>query len=97
MQLQEGIAAALTAHDHHVEREVRLDGRSRIDLLVDGRVGVEVKVAGSRGAAARQVGRYLRDERIVGLVLVTSRVRHRLPSSIEGKPVVVVSLAEAGL
>ena len=95
-QLQEGIAGALTAAGFEPEREVRLNGRSRIDLLV-GRVGIEVKVAGKPGAVAGQLSRYASCEQIEGLVLVTSRVRHRMPLEMEGKPVEVVQLAGAGL
>lgn len=95
-QLQAGLAAALRDAGFEVEREVRLDGRSRIDLLVEG-VGIEVKVAGKADAVRRQVDRYLADDRIEGLVLVTTRARHWLPPKINGKPVRVVSLQAAGL
>jgi hypothetical protein len=95
-QLQQGIAAALTAAGFDVEREVRLDGRSRIDLLV-GRVGIEVKVAGTPDAVERQLARYASSDRIDGLMLVTSRPRHLIPQTINGKPVETVQLAAAGL
>jgi hypothetical protein len=97
-RLQQGLAAALVADGFEVEREVRLDAHSRIDLLVNRRVGVEVKVAGSAADVARQCARYLRFESIRGLVLVTSRVRHvQLPADVAGKPLEVVSLVGAGL
>jgi hypothetical protein len=95
-RLQEGIAAALTAAGFEVEREVRLTRGSRIDLLV-GRVGIEVKVAGTPIDVASQLARYALCDRIDGLVLVTSRPRHRMVSVVEGKPVEVVQLAGAGL
>ncbi|MGH2878927.1 MAG: hypothetical protein ACRDK4_04880 [Solirubrobacteraceae bacterium] len=94
-RLQEGIAAALAAVGFDVEREVRLSARDRIDLLV-GRVGIEVKVAGSPGSVANQLLRYAKSDRIDGLVLVTSRVRHLAPMVL-GKPIEVVQLAGAGL
>jgi len=94
--LQAGLAAALEDADYSVRREVRLDGQSRIDLLV-GRIGIEVKVAGKPDAVLRQVTRYAHSDLIDGIVLVTTRVRHRMPDVINGKPIVVVSLAAAGL
>jgi hypothetical protein len=91
-ELQRGLAAALTAHGMTVQREVRLDSRSRLDLLV-GRIAVEVKVGGSAGGLRRQVTRYAESDRVEGVVAVTSRVRHlALPGQIAGKPVRVVSV-----
>lgn len=87
--LQEGIAKALTAKGFPVEREVRLDARSRLDLLV-GSVAIEVKVAGR--SPIMQVRRYLEHWRVEGLVLVTGRVTHRMPESINGKPIRVVQI-----
>jgi hypothetical protein len=96
-QLQGALASALLSIGFDVQREVRLDGASRIDLLV-GRVGVEVKVAGTVESVTRQLRRYADHDRIGGIVLVTTRVRHRqVPRSLSGKPVAVVSLAETVL
>jgi hypothetical protein len=87
--LQQGVARALTAKGFPVEREVRLDARSRLDLLVGG-VAIEVKVAGS--APLQQVRRYLDHWRVDGLVLVTAKVTHRLPDMLNGKPIRVVQI-----
>jgi hypothetical protein len=102
--LQRGIAAALEGAQWPVEREVRLDSRSRIDLLVDVQlprgsihVGVEAKIASSPAAVLRQVRRYLDSDRIDGLVLVTTRVRHLAVATTSDKPLEVVSLVEGGL
>jgi hypothetical protein len=92
-RLQRGLAALF---GDQAEREVRLDSRSRIDLMV-GRVGIEVKVAGKPSAVLRQVERYLASDQLDGLVLVTTRVRHRPPAIVNGKPVRTVSLAGGGL
>jgi hypothetical protein len=90
-ELQRGLTAALSASGLPVEREVRLDARSRIDLLV-GRVGVEVKVGGATGALERQVERYAASDAVDAIVVVSSRVRHlRLPAELNGKPIEVVS------
>jgi hypothetical protein len=84
--LQDGIASALQRAGFGLEREVRLSGRDRVDLLV-GRVGVEVKVGGSPTRVLAQLRRYAESDRIDGLVLVTSQMRHRIPAEINGKPV----------
>lgn len=94
--LQEGLAEALRSEGFELEREVRLDARNRIDLLV-GRVGVEVKVAGRPDAVLRQLERYAESDLVDAIMLVTSRVRHRVPAELNGKPVTVVQLAGWGL
>jgi hypothetical protein len=97
-QLQQGLEEALLAHGFAVEREVRLDGRNRIDLMVDRAIGVEVKVAGTAEQLRRQAARYVRFDEVEGLVIVTSRVRHLAASlRLNGKPIEVVCLAGAGL
>lgn len=95
-ELQAGLAGALRNAGYEVEREVRLDGRSRIDLLVEG-VGIEVKVKGKAADVLSQCERYAAQDRIEALVLVTTSARHRLPHSINGKPVRVVSLGAGRL
>lgn len=93
-ELQEGLAAALTERfGDRVKREVRLDARSRADLMID-QVLVEVKVDGSLSDLARQVRRYARHRQVAGIVVVTNRVRHaNVPVLLEGKPVRIVVLA----
>jgi hypothetical protein len=96
-ELQQGLADALTDAGWEVEREVRLDRFSRIDLLI-GRIGIEVKVASTAAEVERQVRRYLETRLLDGIVVVTSRVRHLgLPANIDGRPVEVVTLAGGGL
>jgi len=72
-ELQEGLAAALTQAGLHPKREVRLDARSRVDILVE-RVAIEVKVGGSTSALERQLTRYAESDRVDALIVVTSRV-----------------------
>ena len=73
--LQEGIAAALTARGFEVCREVRLNSRDRIDLVVE-RIGIEVKIAGGAPSVRRQCDRYLKSEAIDEVILVSTRPRH---------------------
>lgn len=95
-ELHDGVEEALRLAGLRPRREVRI-GRDRLDLLVGG-VAVEIKVKGGDRPLLGQAERYLAHDEVEGLVVVTSRVRHlRLPESIAGKPVVVVTLAAAGL
>lgn len=87
--LQRGLDEALRGAGLTVEREYRIDVRSRLDLLV-GRVGIEVKVKGDWRAVARQVERYCTSAAIDSLVLVTCRADHtRVPVLSNRKPVLV--------
>jgi hypothetical protein len=91
-ELQAAITAALEQAGFHVEREVRIPN-GRLDILV-GRVAVEVKLAGPTSKLERQVLRYLADDRVDGVVVVTNRMRHGLlsPATIErGVEVVVLT------
>lgn len=94
--LQRGLAQALDAAGFEVEREARLDGRDRVDLLI-GRVGLEVKVNGSWRDVDRQLRRYLRSDRLDALILVTARARHRRIPAGDGKVLVIHQLAASGL
>lgn len=91
-ELQEALAMVLRARGLDVRREVRLNSRDRIDLLV-GRVGVEVKIAGKPVSVLRQLARYAESPELDELVLVTSRVRHQAPDELNGKKVTVICLA----
>lgn len=95
-ELQDAIARVLDDACFQFRREVRLSDRDRIDFLVDG-IGIEVKIKGSGSALVRQVYRYLQHEELQALIVVTTRVRHSLPSEIRGKPVGVVHLWRQGL
>lgn len=94
--LQEAIALMLEQEGFTVEREVRLDGRSRIDLVVS-RIGIETKVAGSRSELIRQVTRYLASARLDAMIVVSTKSRHWLPAEILAKRVGHVDLTWAGL
>lgn len=79
------------------ERELRLDERSRLDLFVDG-IAIEVKVDSDAAEVYRQLRRYAAHERVEGIILVTSRVRHSwIPDEIDGVPVRVFNTSLASL
>ena len=97
--LQRGIAESLAVFEF--TREDQLDGRSRIDFTIHGaefNIGIEVKIKQAAAEVARQVRRYLKSDKIDGLVLVTTRRRHRVLEREEfDKPVRVVWLSTSGL
>lgn len=88
LELQEAIRQVLTTAGASFSSEVRLSARDRPDFMV-GTVAIEAKVASWNGQVLRQVTRYLEHEQVTALVLVTTRRRHRLPSSALGKPILV--------
>lgn len=88
-RLQDGIEAVLRAAGFAYLREARLSERDRIDFLVDG-VGIEAKVDGASSEVLRQVHRYACLDAIQGIVVVTTKRRHRLPLTLQSKPIRVV-------
>ncbi len=90
-ELQAGIAAALEACGLPFDPEFRLGPRDVVDFFVDERLGVECKVDGSLKDVLLQLMRYAQHDRIAGLILVSSRLKHRhLPPILNGKPLVFV-------
>lgn len=92
LAMQDTIATALAGAGIVFGREVQLAPTNRIDFLVED-VGIEAKVAGGHGEVLRQLHRYAEEERVAGLVLVTTCLRHRrMPHELLGKPLRVVHL-----
>jgi hypothetical protein len=94
-ELQTGVAEVLRAAGIAFEREVTIGARDRIDFLV-GSVGIEVKINGSADNLIRQLSRYAQAAVVSELLVVSSRCKLTggLPSSLSGKPIVALSLAE---
>lgn len=94
--LQRGIEQALEEAGADFTREAVLPGTfGRIDFMVHARheIGIEVKVEGASTTVGRQVARYLKTDEVEGIILVTSKRRHRtFPKEFNGKPVEVVWL-----
>lgn len=92
--LQASIAEVLAKHDLSHRREHPLPGTGTIDFyLPPARLGIEVKTKGSLADVTRQVSRYLRDDAVGGLLLVTTRHGHdALPATLHGKPLGVFVL-----
>jgi hypothetical protein len=76
------------------ERKLRQRGKDRIDFLIGGEVGAEVKIDGSLTEVTTQLHRYAQSDRVKALVLISSRMRlDNMPSTLNGKPLRVVTLA----
>jgi hypothetical protein len=91
--LQRGIVQFLEAMAVPFEREVVLAPASRIDFLVGGSIGIEVKIGGSVADLGYQVLRYLQQERVASIIVVTTKASHRdLPPELEGKKIYIVHL-----
>ncbi len=75
-----------------VEPERILSAKDRIDFYVpDGKIGVECKVDGSEFEVTRQLLRYAKSDEVYGLILVTSKSKHkRIVPTLNGKPVHVI-------
>ena len=98
--LQDGIASTLAAAGITFEREFALSRQDRIDFFVpEIGLGVEVKVDGAISSVTRQLHRYAQHERIRGLLLVTTRMRHHVlvPREFCGKRIEVLHLIGASL
>lgn len=96
--LQQGVALALGVWGVLYQREARLTDGARIDFwLPEEQIGIEVKVDGSPLAVSRQLLRYARTKP-KGLILLTSRMRHRnIPATLAGVPVETVCVTEGAL
>ena len=95
--LQRLIADVLIVAGYKFEREKRLSRKDRLDFLLDDGVAVEIKIDGSLTGVMRQLSRYAEHERVLAIVLVTTRATQalRIPSEFSGKPVRVVLLPGA--
>lgn len=89
--LQVAIAAVLDGAGVPYVREARLGTAGRIDFLV-GRVGLEVKVKGAVKDVRTQLARYAEHPDVDAVVLVTRCLRHKMPPTLCGVPILVISL-----
>lgn len=93
--LQEMTENALKRFAIPYEREAEIKIGGRIDFLVDGQIGLELKIKGSVTEVSRQAQRYLEDERLKGLLLLTTRRLHMSTQTVGGKPFRVVVVGGA--
>lgn len=94
-QYQVQILAALRTAGLQVEREVRLGEHGRVDFALQvegGLLAIEIKIGGGLTAVERQIGRYAAHDRVVGVLVISSRMQlSKLPDAIAGKPVRVIA------
>ncbi|NUB14033.1 hypothetical protein GAY28_15840 [Azospirillum brasilense] len=95
-ETQAAISDALTAAGIEHVRERRIGARDILDHFTVGGVAVEVKLRGGKRDIHRQLCRYAEHEEVKALVLASS-VAMGLPPSINGKPLVAISLGSAWL
>lgn len=104
--LQSEIHATLTAAGAVVDREVTFaNSGNRIDMVVqvngydpyEPAIGLEVKVDSSTNDVRRQLQRYAEEPFLGGLILVTTRARHRMPTELNGKPITTALLLGGAL
>ena len=93
LDLQNGIAAALSSNLLSYEKEYRLGEHDRPDFFLPS-IGlvIEVKVKFRRAEVLRQLLRYAGYPEVKSLLLVTSRSCHGVPDSLNSKPALVLNV-----
>lgn len=110
-ELQQGVANVLEDVNAPARREYRISGKDRLDFFVPVALGddvdddwdppmrgvaIEVKISGSLTDLTIQVHRYMQSEEVVGVVVVTPKMRlTRMPAEINGKPLRVAHLVSS--
>ena len=94
-QIHDALAKELEADKIGFKKEVMVAPGSRIDFLCDNGVGIEVKKGkpNSRKLAA-QAARYLKSEKLNGLILLVERSVYQYKKEIYEKPVVYIALSK---
>ena len=98
-RLQAGVATVLAVHGCRFEREVVLSPTDRVDFLTESGLAIECKVDGSPADVTRQVLRYLRHDRVGGLLLVTARAQLLRTVALRGagKPAGTIAVSRSAL
>lgn len=87
-ELQAALASVFTEDGFAFEREVAVDAKNRFDFWFAGAgIALEVKIQGSTAALLTQLHRYAALECVREIVVVTTRMQHRVAAVIAGKPV----------
>lgn len=95
-ELQEQVARALGAAGVAFARERALSPRHRPDFMVAG-IAVELKVSGSPAALVEQIIGYLDYDGVIGALIVSTRLTHRCPPLVLGKPVALLHVTMLGV
>jgi hypothetical protein len=108
-ELQRGVERVLQHINAPYSREYKLNAGDRLDFfvptdidfdenadVVKQGIAIEVKIDGSLTDLTMQVHRYMQSEAVVGVVVVTPKMRlARLPAEMGGKPLGVAHLASS--
>ena len=92
-RIHDAIAAALAELGIAFEREFRLTASERLDFwLPELRWAIEVKKHAFGQADLRQVARYLNDDRVVGCLVVATRINTGATTTLLNKPIQYLAL-----
>lgn len=91
--LQDGLEHVIGQHWEY-QREYELSTTDRPDFwLPEFGIAIEVKIGGPTTAVIRQLHRYASHEEVNGILLVSTCMRHRVPETMNDKPVMKVYLS----
>lgn len=95
--LQNDIATAFEKHNIGFKREVKLDEKSTVDFMIEN-LAIEIKITSKVSAMNiyRQIERYAKNEKVAAVLLMTSKTM-RMPESVFGKDIFVLSLGRTQL
>jgi len=93
-EIHSRIETALLDASIYFTREHKLAKRARIDFLTRHGIGIEVKRGKPLSSnVAAQLGRYIACDSVRGIVVVVDRNIFNVPSEINGKPILYISLS----
>ena len=92
-RLHDAIKLVLDGEKIVYSHEHVLNAKDRIDFYIPSeKIGIEAKIKGSLSVTLRQLSRYCDCQQINELIVVTSRLGHRFPEELCGKPVVTCKI-----
>jgi hypothetical protein len=89
--LQVALARVFTEEGFAFQREAAIDARNRFDFLFETEgVVLETKIKGTSADLVRQIHRYAALAIVREIVVVTTKMQHRIDPLVAGKPVSVI-------
>lgn len=95
LKLQDDIGKVFTANCIPCVREWWLSEMDKPDFIVHN-IAIECKIKGSVEAHLRQIKRYMKHEEVHGCIIVATRP-YVVPDTVEGKPLMVIGIANRNL
>lgn len=95
--LQNDIATAFEKHNIPFKKEVKLDEKSTVDFMIED-LAIEIKISSKVSAMSiyRQIEKYAKSEKVAAVLLMTSKTV-RMPESVFGKEIYILSLGRTQL